>query len=669
MRRGVDRGERLLPHAHVVRAGQLGERDAQRRGVPERLGDGQRAEDEVLPRRDQLDVDAIARERPEGQDRLDGADPAPGDDDAQAPVSVEIARGWHERDDSTSRHGPGRRGFAADRAGRTTQSPHEPPGATWQTSRRGSGATAARRGRMGRDVLPVATGPRLVPRALVRGRALPRAGRARPTARAGPRGGSRPHGAEHPSLTWRARTHRRCSSPSCTRRWCRRRPSRGSGCSARLRDGRGRRLSLVACPAGFGKSTLLAAWREAESGERPMAWVTLDEGDNDVVVLWSHVLEALGRACPALAETEPRGDRPGGAAARGGAAEARERARRAGEDVVLVLDDFHRAVGRVGARERRLVRRPSPRVVPARAREPDGPGAAAGRAAGARGAAGAARRRAAVHRGGGGGVPQRAARPGAGPGRRRAARRADGGMARRALPGGALARRQAGQARAGPGLRRHERARRGLPRRRGARRLRAGAADVHAAHVGARAPVRRALRRGARAADVGRARWSRSRARTCSSCRSTAAAGGSGSITCSPRSCAWSWSGASRGSCRSSTAARTRGTARPARPTRRSTTRWRRACSARPRRLIAESWVHYANSGRTASVLDWLTRFPAELLDADRRLLLVKAWVVALRGRADGDAERRGPGARPRRARRRAAARRHGVASSRASRC
>jgi len=69
----------------------------------------------------------------------------------------------------------------------------------------------------------------------------------------------------------------------------------------RLRGGRGRRLSLVACPAGFGKSTLLAAWREAESDERPLAWVTLDEGDNDLVVLWSHVIEALGRVCPRLA--------------------------------------------------------------------------------------------------------------------------------------------------------------------------------------------------------------------------------------------------------------------------------------------------------------------------------------------------------------------------------
>jgi LuxR family transcriptional regulator, maltose regulon positive regulatory protein len=49
--------------------------------------------------------------------------------------------------------------------------------------------------------------------------------------------------------------------------------------------------------------------------------------------------------------------------------------------------------------------------------------------------------------------------------------------------------------------------------------------------------------------------------------------------------------------------------------------------------LIAETWVHYADAGRTTSVLDWLTRFPEDVLGADRRLLLVKAWVLALRGR------------------------------------
>ena len=51
--------------------------------------------------------------------------------------------------------------------------------------------------------------------------------------------------------------------------------------------------------------------------------------------------------------------------------------------------------------------------------------------------------------------------------------------------------------------------------------------------------------------------------------------------------------------------------------------------------LIAETWVHYANAGRTASVLDWLGRIPAAVVDADPRLLLVEAWVSALRGRED----------------------------------
>jgi ATP/maltotriose-dependent transcriptional regulator MalT len=100
----------------------------------------------------------------------------------------------------------------------------------------------------------------------------------------------------------------------------------------RLRDGRGRRLSLVACPAGFGKSTLLAAWRETEAAERPVAWVTLDEGDDDPVTLWSHVLEALGfpadaaAAAPLLEVVLPR----------------LVNALVDQGELVLVLDDFHR---------------------------------------------------------------------------------------------------------------------------------------------------------------------------------------------------------------------------------------------------------------------------------------------------------------------------------------
>ena len=70
-----------------------------------------------------------------------------------------------------------------------------------------------------------------------------------------------------------------------------------------LRSGSDRRLTLVACPAGFGKTTLLSAWYEDESARRPVAWLTLDEGDNDPVVLWSHAIGALRRANPDVAKS------------------------------------------------------------------------------------------------------------------------------------------------------------------------------------------------------------------------------------------------------------------------------------------------------------------------------------------------------------------------------
>ena len=68
----------------------------------------------------------------------------------------------------------------------------------------------------------------------------------------------------------------------------------------RLRSGRDAKLSLVACPAGFGKTTMLAAWHEAQAGRKPIAWLTLDQGDNDPAAFWSYVIEALRRVCPAL---------------------------------------------------------------------------------------------------------------------------------------------------------------------------------------------------------------------------------------------------------------------------------------------------------------------------------------------------------------------------------
>jgi uncharacterized protein DUF6220 len=56
----------------------------------------------------------------------------------------------------------------------------------------------------------------------------------------------------------------------------------------------GRKLTLVSAPAGFGKTTLLNAWLESHAkGELSVAWVSLDEGDNDPARFLSYLVIAL----------------------------------------------------------------------------------------------------------------------------------------------------------------------------------------------------------------------------------------------------------------------------------------------------------------------------------------------------------------------------------------
>jgi LuxR family maltose regulon positive regulatory protein len=62
-------------------------------------------------------------------------------------------------------------------------------------------------------------------------------------------------------------------------------------------------LTLVCAPAGYGKTALLAEWREAQ--ERLLAWVSLDADDSDPVRLWSHVVWAIGEAAPELGSPVP----------------------------------------------------------------------------------------------------------------------------------------------------------------------------------------------------------------------------------------------------------------------------------------------------------------------------------------------------------------------------
>src|SRR5690349_10527199 len=58
---------------------------------------------------------------------------------------------------------------------------------------------------------------------------------------------------------------------------------------SRLDEGLERKLTLVSAPAGFGKTTLVSEWiaTRGELREPPsVAWVSLDAGDNDVVLFW-----------------------------------------------------------------------------------------------------------------------------------------------------------------------------------------------------------------------------------------------------------------------------------------------------------------------------------------------------------------------------------------------
>jgi LuxR family transcriptional regulator, maltose regulon positive regulatory protein len=65
-----------------------------------------------------------------------------------------------------------------------------------------------------------------------------------------------------------------------------------------LHDAIERKVSVISAPAGYGKTTLLAHWRQVEEAELSFAWVSLDEQDDDPVRLWRHIVESLRRVVP-----------------------------------------------------------------------------------------------------------------------------------------------------------------------------------------------------------------------------------------------------------------------------------------------------------------------------------------------------------------------------------
>jgi LuxR family maltose regulon positive regulatory protein len=58
-----------------------------------------------------------------------------------------------------------------------------------------------------------------------------------------------------------------------------------------------RPLTLVSAPAGYGKTTLVSCWLKA--CDFPVAWLSLDETDNDLHLFLSYFLNAVRTVSPA----------------------------------------------------------------------------------------------------------------------------------------------------------------------------------------------------------------------------------------------------------------------------------------------------------------------------------------------------------------------------------
>jgi ATP/maltotriose-dependent transcriptional regulator MalT len=110
----------------------------------------------------------------------------------------------------------------------------------------------------------------------------------------------------------------------------------------RLDEGLSRELVLVCAPAGYGKTVLLADW--ARRSRRPVAWLSLDTGDNDPARFWRHAVAALDQVCPGiggrvgplLGPPAPPSFEPLVTTLINELA-----ARPSTDDVLLVLDDYH----------------------------------------------------------------------------------------------------------------------------------------------------------------------------------------------------------------------------------------------------------------------------------------------------------------------------------------
>jgi LuxR family maltose regulon positive regulatory protein len=112
---------------------------------------------------------------------------------------------------------------------------------------------------------------------------------------------------------------------------------------AQLREAVKTTLTLVAAPAGWGKTTLIAGWMADEHVHA--GWLSLDGGDNDINRFWRYLLTAVNRAADGLADASlQRLLAPGADVARDVVPRFVNDLSAAADDLVIVLDDYHAIV-------------------------------------------------------------------------------------------------------------------------------------------------------------------------------------------------------------------------------------------------------------------------------------------------------------------------------------
>ena len=109
-----------------------------------------------------------------------------------------------------------------------------------------------------------------------------------------------------------------------------------------LSTGLSRPLTLVYGPAGSGKTMLMAQWATSARDGRPLAWLSLETGDNDPTRFWTYVIEALRSMLPGIGEASVAMLRaPGVNLVDEALPTLVNELADASEQLVLVLDDYH----------------------------------------------------------------------------------------------------------------------------------------------------------------------------------------------------------------------------------------------------------------------------------------------------------------------------------------